>query len=431
MPKKQAKVKSWTFMVYMGGDNNLEPDGVKDLKEMKKVGSTDDVNVIAQFDRATGHTSKRYYLRKGGQASADAVATVGKVNTGDPKNLMDFIKWGVKAYPAKRYILVLWNHGQGWDDTDIYADERHRRLRRLASGRIRHALFHTPVRRTLKMAIGDSEARAILLDDDAKDFLDNLEMKKVLADTKKLLKRKLDILGMDACLMSMAEVGYQISDSAAFTVGSEETEPLEGWPYDTILAELVKKAGDDREGLEHPDREKIHRLLLAGCRDPVGLRPVKSGGSRCGGCRSGEGAEGGAGRSRNQAEHPDGADPGTDLRSAGQHRPGGLLLAPGKGRFRLRNRKTLPGCHPGGAIRLRRDQRVQGRRDEKFPRRGDLLPHEHSVATVCGPGFQQEDRLGCVPQGLSRCRPQPLRQHCAVRCCMWGLKRRGQIVLFV
>jgi hypothetical protein len=241
MPKKQAKAKSWTFMVYMGGDNNLEPDGVKDLKEMKKVGSTNDVNLIAQFDRATGHSSKRYYLRKGGQASADAVATVGKVNTGDPKNLMDFITWGVKTYPAKRYILVLWNHGQGWDDTDIYADERHRRLRRLASGRIRHALFHTPVRRTLKMAIGDSEARAILLDDDAKDFLDNLEMKKVLADTKKLLKRKLDILGMDACLMSMAEVGYQINKSAAFTVGSEETEPLEGWPYDTILTELVKK----------------------------------------------------------------------------------------------------------------------------------------------------------------------------------------------
>jgi hypothetical protein len=240
MSKKQAQMKPWTFMVYMAGDNNLEPDGVKDLKEMKKVGSTNDVNVIAQFDRATGHACKRYYLRKGGQASADAVATVGKVNTGDPKNLMDFIKWGVKTYPAKRYILVLWNHGQGWDDTDIYANERHRRLRRLASGRIRHAFFHTPVRRTLKKAVGDSEARAILLDDNAKDFLDNQEMKKVLADTKKLLKRKLDVLGMDACLMSMAEVGCQISDSAAFTVGSEETEPLEGWPYDTILAELAK-----------------------------------------------------------------------------------------------------------------------------------------------------------------------------------------------
>ncbi len=235
-----APKKAWTFMVYMAGDNNLEPDGLKDLKEMKKVGSTKDVNVVAQFDRSTGHTSKRYYLRKGGKVDADAVASVGKVNTGDPKRLTDFIKWGVKSYPAEHYIIVLWNHGQGWDDTDIYASERHRSLRRLASGATRHALFHTPVKRTLRQAMIDPEARAILLDDDAKDFLDNVEIKKVLADTRKLLKKKLDILGMDACLMSMVEVAYQIHESAEFTVGSEETEPLEGWPYDGILAELAK-----------------------------------------------------------------------------------------------------------------------------------------------------------------------------------------------
>jgi hypothetical protein len=233
--------KSWTFMVYMAGDNSLDPDGVRDLKEMKKVGSTDKVNIIAQFDRATGHAAKRYFIRKGGKVTGDAVATVGKVNTGDPKNLMDFIKWSAQSYPADHYMLVLWNHGQGWDDTDIYAGERYRSLRRLSTGRVRHALFHTPVRRLLKNATRDPQARAILLDDNAKDFLDNLELKKVLADTRKLLKRKLDVLGMDACLMSMAEVGYQIRESAEFTVGSEQTEPLEGWPYDTVLAELVKK----------------------------------------------------------------------------------------------------------------------------------------------------------------------------------------------
>lgn len=241
MAKATAQQRPWTFMVYMAGDNNLDPNGVQDLKEMKKVGSTSEVNVIAQFDRASGHAAKRYYLRKGGKVEADAVATLGKVNTGDPKRLLDFIGWGVKNYPAEHYVLVLWNHGQGWDDTDIYADERHRSLRRLASGRVRHALFHAPVRSLLRGAIHDAKLRAILLDDNAKDFLDNIEMKEVLSSTKKLLKRSLDILGMDACLMSMAEVGYQVHDSAAFMVGSEETEPLDGWPYDTILAELAKK----------------------------------------------------------------------------------------------------------------------------------------------------------------------------------------------
>ena len=239
MPTATAK-KSWTIMVYMAGDNSLDPEGVIDLKEMKKVGSTDQLNVIAQFDRAAGHVARRYYLRKGGVVTGDAVASLGEVNTGDPKALTDFIQWGIKNYPAEHYLLVLWNHGQGWDDTDIYAGERSRSLRRLSSSRIRHAVFHTPVRRALENAANDQSSRAILLDDNAKDFLDNQEMKKVLADTAKLLGRKLDVFGMDACLMSMAEVGYQVKGSADFTVGSEQTEPGAGWPYQTILGALNK-----------------------------------------------------------------------------------------------------------------------------------------------------------------------------------------------
>jgi len=239
MAQISAAAKSWTFMVYMAGDNNLDPEGVLDLKEMKKVGSSDRVNVIAQFDRASGHEAKRYCLSKGGQVAKDEVAGLGEVNTGDPKRLNEFIEWGVKNYPAQHYALVLWNHGQGWDDTDIFADERYRGLRRLASSRVRHALFHTPVRHAMKGAINDPELRAILIDDNAKDFLDNLEMKQVVADTAKLLNRNLDLLGMDACLMSMIEVGYQIHQSVDFTVGSEQTEPGNGWPYDKILDKLV------------------------------------------------------------------------------------------------------------------------------------------------------------------------------------------------
>ena len=96
-----ATKKAWTVMVYMAGDNNLDPDGVKDLKEMKKVGSTDQLNIVAQFDRAAGHVARRYYLRKGGIVTGDAVASLGDVNTGDPANLSDFINWGIKTYPAE------------------------------------------------------------------------------------------------------------------------------------------------------------------------------------------------------------------------------------------------------------------------------------------------------------------------------------------
>jgi len=48
-------------------------------------------------------------------------------------------------------------------------------------------------------------------------------------------------LAKDACLMSMAEVAFQMRDVADYSVGSEETEPGDGWPYDRILKALVGK----------------------------------------------------------------------------------------------------------------------------------------------------------------------------------------------
>lgn len=231
-------------MVYMAGDNNLDPNGVADLMEMKKTGSTANVNVIAQFDRGgSGIPTKRYFLQNETSLDTDAVQSLDETNTGDPAILIDFIKWGIAGYPADHYMLVLWNHGQGWDDTDIYAGERSagERLVRPAA-RMRHAFFKTSLTQVASLQTGDSNlTRAILLDDNAKDFLDNKEMKAVLETTKTLLGRKLDVLGMDACLMNMAEVAYQIRDSVLFTAGSEETEPLDGWPYDTILRALSGK----------------------------------------------------------------------------------------------------------------------------------------------------------------------------------------------
>ena len=45
---------------------------------------------------------------------ANAVEDLGEVNMGDGKALGDFITWGIQQYPAKRYMLVIWDHGQGW-----------------------------------------------------------------------------------------------------------------------------------------------------------------------------------------------------------------------------------------------------------------------------------------------------------------------------
>src|SRR6266545_6089326 len=63
---------------------------------------------------------KRYRLRKGTQLAADVVQGLGETNCGDPEVLYDFLAWGTKTYPAQHYLVSLWNHGAGWDDSNIY-----------------------------------------------------------------------------------------------------------------------------------------------------------------------------------------------------------------------------------------------------------------------------------------------------------------------
>ncbi len=262
---KSVTKKKWTLMVYLAGDNNLDAAGMADMMEMKQVGSTADINVVVQFDRAGKNSStNRYYLRKGTTAAKDIVQSLGETNTGDPKVLSDFVAWGVKNYPAEHYLLVLWNHGAGWDDSNLYAGDylsgatppiaRKRTIiakgtqksktakpldfgvARAGMHRARRALFRTTVANMIT-------TRAIAFDDEAKDFLDNIEMKQVLTDVKKRIGHKIDILGFDACLMSMVEVSYQVKGAVDFAVGSEEEEPNEGWPYDGILKALAAKPG--------------------------------------------------------------------------------------------------------------------------------------------------------------------------------------------
>lgn len=237
----------WTFMVYLAGDNNLETYGTRDLNEMKAVGSTAEVAVVAQFDCMSDRTTRRYHLTTDQTLDADCVAQLPEVNTGDPGALIDFITWTCQTYPAERYGLVLWNHGSGWKDEDIYhvarqhgvADKVTRgQVRGLASGKPRRALFRTTLEQLVVEAV--EAERAILFDDSSADFLDNQEMRSVLQEAVHRIKHPFDLLGFDACLMNMLEVHYQIRDMCHLAVGSQEIEPGDGWPYDAVLAPLVE-----------------------------------------------------------------------------------------------------------------------------------------------------------------------------------------------
>ncbi len=241
--------KKWTVLVYLAGDNNLDEDGARDLAEMAKVGSNSDINIVAQFDRAGTVGTQRLYITKGGGYPKDSIANLGETNCGDPKVLIDFLKWGISTYPAEKYMAVLWNHGSGWNEDDVYdravkvspEKEKFNPLskRFIRGKKIKKTMFSTTMDRILSQP---ACLRAICYDDESKDFLDNKEMKNVLTEGAKLIPNKrFDLVGFDACLMNTIEVAYQLKDTAKVIVGSEETEPGAGWPYDKVLGALSAK----------------------------------------------------------------------------------------------------------------------------------------------------------------------------------------------
>jgi len=187
----------WTFMVYMNGDNNLESYGYLDLdlEEMKQVGSSNGVNIIVQLDRYGNTGCWRYKVNQG---SLEILQTLLELDSGSPDTLRDFANWAIANFPAQHYALIIWNHGNGW------------RLRTL-------------------------ETRGISFDDTSGTYINSVKLKQAINN----ISHRIDILGMDACLMAMVEVAYQVRDNVDYLVGSQESEPGNGWPYNTILSALV------------------------------------------------------------------------------------------------------------------------------------------------------------------------------------------------
>ncbi len=226
----------WTWLVYMAGDNNLEGAGREDLKEMEQVGSTDQVNVIVQFDTEHNKTT-RYRVEMG---RLTVLQEMPGVDCGDPDVLRDFIQWGIQRYPAEHYLVDVWNHGGGWENLPPGFDYDSIRAaapkRAAALKRTKRSLFRMTVDKIDKLP---PEQRAIAIDCGSCDYLDNQELHEALWAALPEGK-KIDVLGCDACLMNMLEIGYELQDTSRYMVGSEETEPAAGWPYADILRTLTQ-----------------------------------------------------------------------------------------------------------------------------------------------------------------------------------------------
>ena len=204
-----TSLDDWTIMVYINGDNNLESAALDDINEMELVNLPDNVNVVVQIDRIDGFdTSEGNWTdtRRGLIQSdnnpfsiSSNLTSIGEQNMGDGATLTEFMQWGAANYAADNYAVVVWDHGGGlagvsWDDTSNHSNLDTQELRTAIDG----------------ANLGDS----------------------------------LQFVGLDACLMGLAEVGYAVSDLSEVFVGSQLVEPGDGWDYTSWLQRLANAGGE-------------------------------------------------------------------------------------------------------------------------------------------------------------------------------------------
>ena len=193
---KTPTVKEWTFAVFLNADNNLDEFGVEDQEEMARIGSNENLNVVTLIDRERG-PAQINYIEKG---KIKKIKDMGELDMGDYKELVKFCKFIKEKYPAKHYMIGIWNHGSGW-----------------------------------KAKTDKNVVRGVSYDDSSNNHITTNELTTATKLCAEALGQKIDIINMDCCLMGMVEVAYAIKDHCKYFVGSEEVEAGKGTPYDDVL----------------------------------------------------------------------------------------------------------------------------------------------------------------------------------------------------
>jgi len=206
--------KEWTIMVFMNGRSNIEPYALNDMNRFETVGSGDKVNIVVELGRSKGldndtqadgdwEGSRRYLVAK--DADKERIASpvlmdLGKVDMGDYREAVSFMKWAKAAYPARRYALILWDHGWGWIDPKSEKPGK----------------------------------KSISHDFTTGNYIKTAELGKIFAEGGRV-----DLYASMACFMQMAEVAYELKDAAPVIVGSEEVVQLPSFNFEDFFSFML------------------------------------------------------------------------------------------------------------------------------------------------------------------------------------------------
>ncbi|MDT8286365.1 MAG: clostripain-related cysteine peptidase, partial [Elusimicrobiales bacterium] len=221
----------WTIMIYMNGKSNIEPFALADMNRFETVGSTDKVNIVVELGRSRGLDNdtdadgdwagvRRYLVRADNDAeriTSPVLADLGAPDMGDWRQAAGFVRWAREAYPAKRFMLIIWDHGWGWIDPVKPGDN----------------------------LIDGGTAKSISHDFETGNYIKTTEMGNILREAGAV-----DLYASMACFMQMGEVAYELKGLAGVIVGSEEVIQLPSFNFEDFLGAMVSDpgAGAERAG---------------------------------------------------------------------------------------------------------------------------------------------------------------------------------------
>jgi hypothetical protein len=222
--EEKPKHCKWKVMIFLAGNNSLSEECVYGLTEILDARPDEEIAVFAQLstgvhrgtflnlrefrDRDQLHKKLNHELAV--QRKATAAKQTEFKKQPFSKRILEFVR---KCVPqdgsgrADHYMLILAGHGNG--------------------------------------TLGE-----FLREDDRDKDMDLINLGGLIKQINKdvLNGQKIDILGMDSCLMSMSEIAYAVHNNVKVMIGAQGFEPMAGWPYHQIL-ELLSRLPNELDEL--------------------------------------------------------------------------------------------------------------------------------------------------------------------------------------
>ncbi|MBY0353830.1 hypothetical protein K2W90_05700 [Candidatus Babeliales bacterium] len=245
-----AKDTTWTVLIHMETDASLSQWALENLNAMAQAGSQKKkLNILVQL-HAQGDYLWRYKVDDKKIKQKDHVL----IQEHCGNDIVEGMRWAAKEYPAKNYALILWNHGFGALDTDVFQKPETGKFDWQAEPDSNMAACFDNfcfLRKPLLTEYPDHATyhRGIMLDaNNERSYMTNDIMVETLRTiSQDVLGKKLGLVGADACKMAMAEICYQIKDYADYFVGAQNCELVDGWPYHAIFEQLGKNSLEPQE----------------------------------------------------------------------------------------------------------------------------------------------------------------------------------------